>query len=676
MRTFRVAAALALTLLLPAAARAESAPPPELPEPTYQSVSQEVLVPMDDGVNLAGTIAFPSEDGQTPLPGPFPVVVGMTPYSRNGVCGCFPPDFFATRGMVGAVFDVRGTGGSGGTLEENFFSPREARDSAVVIEYLGTQPWSTGKVGMAGGSYVGITQYLAAEQRPPHLAVITPVVAISDLYRDGYAHGGIPSLSFDAQYIAVQGAPGEAGTNTDPFLLEESLRAKLGQSPPGTIAFDYLSRPNDDDFYRDRSPIYRAGDIEVPALIVGGWRDGLLRGAPEMYRELAKREGVETRLYIDPCTHKGCGAPFAPLTDPPDRYDSSALVFEFLSKHLTGAQTPERPRVEYYLQAKNEYVSANSWPPAETRFERLRLGPNGLLAGDAPGGDGPETRQFVTNPAAGFSMAFDRFGTVAATPYVPTDQQLEGPQGLTFRTPVLEDGLTLAGAIGLRLVAASSATETDWHAKLADVAPDGTETLITDGALRASHRALDPNRSRPERPYHTHTEPQPIEPDRFYDYDIEIWPTAYELAPGHRLQLRITSTDLPTHLPGKYYLDRDRPQDVRIDLNPPATNTVRFDGSHLVLPVAAGSLATDDDDGEGGQSDDESSRGDPDDDDGGSRGDEPEEGVADETDAAGESGGELPFTGLQLGLVALLAVALAIGGWAVRRFSEASRTST
>ena len=182
----------------------------------------------------------------------------MTPYGRNGVCGCIPPAIFATRGMVGAVVDVRGTGGSGGNLEGNYFSPREARDGYDLVEYFGTRPYSTGKVGMAGGSYVGITQYLAAEQRPPHLAAIAPAVAISDLYRDGFAHGGIPNLSFDLQYIAVQGAPGSAGANTDPFLLQETLSAKLGQSPPGTIAFDYLARPNDDAFYRDRSPIYRA----------------------------------------------------------------------------------------------------------------------------------------------------------------------------------------------------------------------------------------------------------------------------------------------------------------------------------------------------------------------------------------------------------------------------------
>ncbi|MGH2979042.1 MAG: CocE/NonD family hydrolase [Solirubrobacterales bacterium] len=580
----------AIGLPASAAAAPATSPPPELPAPTYQSVSQEVLIPMDDGVRLAATIAWPSLDGQTPLAGRFPVVLGMTPYGRNGVCGCFPPDFFATRGMVGAVVDVRGTGGSEGNLEGNFFSPREQRDGYNLVEYLGTRPYSTGKVGMAGGSYVGITQYLAAEQQPPHLAAIVPAVALGDIYRDAFTHGGIPNLSFDAQYIAVQGVPGAAGTNTDPYLLEETLSAKLGQSPPGTIAFDYLARPDDDPFYRDRSPIYRADRIEVPTLIIGSWRDGLLRGAPEMYKRLARRGGVETRLHMDPCTHKGCGPPFAPLTDPPGRNDVAAVAFEFLQKHLQGAKTPDRPPVQFYLQSRNQYVSAKAdrWPPSGTKFERLELGPGSLrpAADGLPLAGTPGSQSYVTNPAAGFSMAFDQYGTVAATPYVPTDQRLEGPQGLTFRTSALSDPLTVVGPIGLHLVAASTANDTDWHAKLADVAPDGSESIVTAGALRASHRALDPAQSTPERPYHTHTNPQPVEPNRFHEYDIEIWPTAYELAPGHQLQLRLTSTDLPTHLPGSIAFDRDRPQDARIDLLPPAMNTVRFEGSYLVLPVA------------------------------------------------------------------------------------------
>jgi predicted acyl esterase len=344
--------------------------------------------------------------------------------------------------------------------------------------------------------------------------------------------------------------------------------AKAGQSPLGTIAFDYLERPNDDDFYRDRSPIYNADKIEVPALIIGGWRDGLLRGAPEMYRELSKREGVETRLYVDPCTHKSCGAPFAPMTNATGLYDASALAFEFLQKHLAGAETPKRPQVEYYVQGRDEYETSESWPPVGAELERIDLGEG--------------TAEYVTNPTAGLSMAFDRFGTVAGTPYVPTDQRLEGAQGLTFRTPVLEEPKTLAGPLALHLVAASSATDTDWHVKVADVAPDGSESLITDGALRASHRALDPGKSLPGRPYHTHTDPQPIEPGKFYEYEIEIWPTAYELKPGHRLQVRLTSTDIPTHLPGSVAVDADNPAAAQINLQTPATNTVNVGESYLL----------------------------------------------------------------------------------------------
>jgi len=588
LRQLGLAVAVA-AICLPAWPASAAAPPPRLPAPSYKSVSKEILIRMDDGVRLAATVAFPSRDGKTALARRFPVVLQMTPYGRNGVCGCTPPDFFSTRGMIGAVADVRGTGGSEGNLDGNYFSPREQRDGYDLVEYLGRRPYSTGKVGMTGGSYVGITQYLAAEQRPPHLAAITPIVALGDLYRDAYTHGGIPNLFFDAQYVAVQGVPGAAGPNADPYLLEELLKAKLGQSAPGTVAFDYLARPNDDRFYRARSPIYRASKIRVPVLDVGQWHDGLLRGEPEMYRALARRRGVETRLHMDPCTHKGCGPPFAPFTNAPGQYDTAALVFEFLAKHLSGAKTPRRPRVEFYLQHANRYVAASRWPPSTTRFERLALGPGSLRrpANGRRAALEPTTQRYVTDPAAGFSMALDQYGTVAATPYIPTDQRLEGPHGLTFRTPVLTRPLDVVGPIALHLAAASTASDTDWYAKLADVAPDGSESIITEGALRASHRALDRARSTPARPYHTHTNPRPIAPNRFYTYDVEIWATAYELAPGHRLQLRLTSTDLPTHMSGSIRFDRSRPQDARVDLLPPATNTVRLRDSYLLLPVAA-----------------------------------------------------------------------------------------
>jgi putative CocE/NonD family hydrolase len=573
------------TAVEPPARAVPGRPAPKLPTAEYESVSHEVLITMDDGVKLAATVALPSRDGVTPLRGRFPVVFGMTPYGRNAVCSCFEPEFWASHGFAGAAVDIRGAGGSGGNLERNYFSPREARDGARLVEWFGTRRWSSGRVGMAGGSYVGITQLLTAGQQPRHLKAIAPQVPLSDLYRDAFTHGGIPNLFFDAQYLGVQGAPGTAGVNTDPALWRDTLAAKLGQTPSATLALDYLARPEDDAFYRNRSPIQVARKIRVPVLLLGGWRDGLSqRGNPELFRVLSRRKGVETRMSMDPCTHKGCGAPFAPLNDPGNQHDPAALVFEFMAEHLRGDRVPTRAAVEYYVQGANRYRSASSWPPPSVRFERFDLGQELRPVGTAT--QTPGTASYVTNPAAGMSLAFNQFGTVAATPYLPLDQRLEGPQGASFQTAPLTRPMELAGPLALHLVAATTAKDTDWHVRLVDVAPEGSEQVISEGALRASHRALDPDRSTPARPYHPHTRTQPVTPNQFAKYAVEIWPTAYRLAAGHRLLVRVTSTDLPTHLPGWIDLDADDPSATAVHVHEPARNTIRFAGSHLVLPVS------------------------------------------------------------------------------------------
>jgi len=574
---------------------ARAAPPrPQLAPATYYTVSQEVLVPMDDGVRLAATLAFPSLDGKAPAPGRFPVVLQMTPYGRDGVCGCFPGGDFAARGIIGATVDVRGTGGSGGSLKYNYFSPREQRDGYELVEYFASQPYSTGKVGMAGGSYLGITQYLTAEQQPPHLAVITPAVALSDLYREGYTHEGIPNFFFDAQYLAVQQPASLTGPNTDPGFLQETVDAKIQQATESLgIAFDYLSRPDDGPFYHDRSPLYRADRITVPVLIYDGWRDGFLFGANEMYRVLSQRPGVETRLYIDPCTHKGCGPPFDAMSNPSNLENTEAVVFEFLRKYLVpGDQEPPRPPVRVYVQGNGQWMDRAQWPPADSSARTLYLAPTGLS--DAPP-TSASTQSYFTNPADGLSMSFDEYGTMAATPYIPLDQRAAEEAGLTWRMPPLTEPLALTGGIALHLVAASSASDTDWFAKLSDVAPDGSETIMTEGFLRASHRALDPARSTSDRPWHTNTDPTPIQPGRDYDYDLAIWPTAYELGQGHRLQLRVNSYDFPTHLPGMVRVGPDDPTATSVVMMPPATNTISqggTDASYLHLTVLAAPSGT------------------------------------------------------------------------------------
>ena len=581
---------MVVTLAAAGSAHADIPVPSSLPPATYpSSVSKQQFVTMDDGVQLGVTITSPSKDGSTPAPGKFPVVLAMTPYGRNGVCGCSNPADFATRGFVFAVADVRGTGGSQGNLDGNYFSPREARDGYDLVEWFGTQPWSTGKVGMDGGSYLGITQLKTAELDPPHLAAIAPDEALADIYDNAYAPGGIVSASFDGQYIAVQGAPGLVTPNTDPSMLQGTVTGKVDQATGRPVALDYLENPFDDAFYQERSPITLANRITVPAFITDGWRDGFfVSGDARMFEALEHRV-APTYLNIGPCTHKGCGGPEAPTLNPPNIDNTEAQEIQFDQKYLMGMNVPDLPRVRVYDQQVAKYLESGAWPltQATTRPEYLgaaSITSTGTITGRRPAGS---TASYPANPAAGYSMALDGQGTIAISPYVPTDQRLEDGQGLTWRTPSLTKPLGIAGPVALHLVAASSAADTDWFAKISDVAPDGTESIVAEGQLRASLRALASG-STPAEPLHPLVNPQPLTPNRFYEFQIALVPTAYTFASGDRLQIRITSGNVPNSVPGTVFLDTADPTTPIFTPLPPAVNTVRLggrDGTSVLLPV-------------------------------------------------------------------------------------------
>lgn len=586
LRSLSVLVLVAFTA--PALAQAEVAEPPSaLPPASYPTTySQQQFIRMDDGVELGATITFPSQDGKAPAPGRFPVVLNVTPYGRNGACSCEPASDYATRGFVLAVVDVRGTGGSQGNLNDNYFSPREARDGYNLVEYLGTQPWSNGKVGMSGGSYLGISQYLIAEQDPSHLAAIAPIEAFADIYNDAAFPGGIQSLFFDSQYLAVQGAPGLTGPNTEPSMIPGTLTAKYEQATGRSIAFDYLENPYEGSFYYERSPITHVSKIKVPAFVIDGWRDAFMAGNIRMYERLARRKGVETLLNVGPCTHKGCGTPFDPTSNPAGIDNIEAQEILFFQRYLMGMEVSSLPRVRVYDQQAEHYVDASAWPPPTTKFQREYLGIE-AISKTRPA---EASASYITNPAAGLSMTFDEQGTVAITPYIPIDQRVEEEQGLTWRTPVFSTPLTLSGPIALHLVASSTAKDTDWFAKVADVAPDGTQSIVAEGQLRASLRALARGSTR-KQPLETLSTPEAPNPGAFYDYEIAIAPTAYQFAAGHRLQLRLTSYNMPNALPGTIDFNGKAPASSSFVPLPPGTNTVRYggtDGTSLLLPVSTG----------------------------------------------------------------------------------------
>jgi putative CocE/NonD family hydrolase len=584
MRRTTVIATLALVAATfaahPAPSQAASAPAATLGPHYAKTYTVQQFIRMDDGVDLGATITFPSHTGTAPAPGRFPVVLDLTPYGRDGECGCDSAAYLASYGFAFAVVDVRGTGGSGGNLNDNYFSPRQAKDGKEVVEYLGTRSWSSGKVGMSGGSYLGIMQYLVAERNPKHLAALAPNESLADLYSDAAYPGGILSLFFDTQYLAVQGAPGLATPNTAAQMLPGTIGAKLSQATGRTVALDYLAHTTDDRFYRARSPITRVSRITVPVYVLDGWRDAFEAGNLRMFEALQDRT-APTFVHISACTHKGCGGVFDPLGSP-DPDDLALLQVRFFQRYLMGLSVPKPPPVRVFVQKLGRYVNGSRWPLPSTKFVTQPLGPRTLSPKAAAGG----TESYLTNPSAGLSMSLDQQGTVAITPYVPLDQRLEDNQGLTWRTPALSKPLTLNGPAAMHLVAASSARDTDWFVKIADVAPSGAESIVAEGQLRASMRKLAADSTGIE-PVQALRHPRQITPGKFLRYQIAIAPTAYRFAVGHRLQIRLTSYNFPNALPATFHLDVANPAATVIKPLLPATNTVRLGrgGTTVTLPI-------------------------------------------------------------------------------------------
>ena len=575
-------------LLLPClfALPATAAPAYQESKPVYSVVTEDARIRMGDGVELAATIGLPSKDGAKRAPGRFPVVVSLTPYGKDLTS---PNAYLVTRGYAVAVVDIRGAGASGGDLSANYFSPREQRDGYETVEWLARQPWSTGKVGMFGGSYLGITQYLTATMQPPHLAAIVPDVALGDLYRDATYHGGTLSQFFGAQYLAVQGGPGLGSGLNRPDQYPGILETKLTQAQGKPIAFDYVAHNTDDTFYRERSPIHRASKIKVPVLIHDGWFDGFIRGASEMWRELSARKGVETRLWVDPTPHKGARS----TQYNPSGYqaaalgDFSAARLEFFDRHLKGFRTPNRPRVHVFRMGDDRYLDGRSWPPAGVRYTRYFASAAGLTTKRPAASTGT----YAVNPADGWTTTLSRHGNMAVSAYQPLDQSYERAAGLVWQTPALTKPVSICGPIAVDLSAASTATQTSWVVRVSDVDGAGAATFLSEGYLRASHRALDAGRSRPERPYHPHVKPTPITPGQVTAYAIEVWPTCIQFGAGHRIQVQLTSTDFPNHAPGTVRVDKDHPDRLEVVVDPPAVQTVQYGGprpTSVLLPIQRG----------------------------------------------------------------------------------------
>src|SRR6516164_2550925 len=349
-------------------------------------VERGVSVKMRDGVILRGDIFRPDAEGN------FPVLLQRTPYRRAITWG-YDVDFAqraASHGYVVFLQDVRGRYTSDG---EWYPFLHESEDGYDTVEWAAALPYSDGRVGMFGGSYVGATQMLAAIVHPPHLAGICPVVTASN-YHDGWTYQGgafeqwfsqswTTGLAEDTILHQIERAPGspeavEVLPLTQYPILNSNPASVVngGSAVVARYYLDWLAHPSYDDFWKRVSIEEHFSDIRVPALHIGAWYDIFLGGSLRNYIGIKARGGTEEarkgqRLLVVVGGHAGSGRKIGAIDFGPEALkneedDVTLAWYDYLFK---GAQNEfgTGKAVQIFVMGLNQWRQEDDWPLARAK---------------------------------------------------------------------------------------------------------------------------------------------------------------------------------------------------------------------------------------------------------------------------------------------------------------------
>ncbi len=516
----------------------------------------DATMTLSDGTVLAMDIVLPQGEG------PFPVMLWRTPYNKDGVTQGEIRQF-VEKGYAAVSMDTRGRFKSDGAWDPFRY---ERGDGFETHEWIGKQKWCNGSIGLAGGSYLGFTQCIAAPEGSKFVKAMVPEVPWGNTYRDCLYTGGAYHLLLGQFWGALQTL---AGMHTPPADLPKTIpdfdKDRLFFHLPLAawddclgvkIQYlrDWVAHPTHDDYWKACEVGDRIENLQCAALYVGGWFDIFTDGVLEYWiaaRTRAASESARKHQYLvmGPWNHGG-SADDGKVGDmnfgPQSSFKKSKSRMAFLDEMVRGQDTGfsrEQPPIRYYVMGANHWRDDDEWPPREsqpTPFYLAADGPanslagSGALAWEKPAEANPSDT-FVYDPqnpvpTCGGSLLWPTAG--------PRDQSEVEKRAdvLVYSSPVLSETVEVTGPVFLKLFAASTATDTDFTAKLVDVAPgpDGKEIPygITDGILRARFRESDKQTSL-------------IEPGKVYEYTIEMGNTSIAFLPGHRIRLEVSSSNFP-----------------------------------------------------------------------------------------------------------------------------------
>jgi putative CocE/NonD family hydrolase len=569
-------------------------------------IDKDIPMEMRDGVVLRADIYQP-DDSQK-----HPAILYRTPYNkqiRNTSATDFLDDIDAAQaGYVVIIQDIRGRWASDGEWRVDNLYTYEGPDGYDSVEWVASQPWCDGNVGMAGGSYLAILQWLTAMQNPPHLKAIAPWIGQASPEIEISRTGGVPFLHAGTNWIVLAAvdvlnklwSQGEDVSEMRKVIFPtifnpEQVYNYLPLKDIPLTRFEGMRdwwnvwlNPNPDRGFMDRTR-YQYEKITVPCFHISGWYDIYNWGTLDNFKIMRERGGSQVardnqHLLMGPWIHAvqfpgyygdihfgpSAGAIWAQISN---------RNLAFFDKYLRGRDI-DLPMVRYFVMGRNRWYNADAWPLPQTKWQRFFLHSqgrantaqgDGLLNRDEPGAEPTDT--FVYNPHSPVPSVGGR--TLAEIPIVPGPKEQSFVEQrndvLCYTTEELDEEVEVTGPLEVHLFAATSAVDTDFTAKLVNVYPDGRAYNVAEGIMRARGRK-------------SIFEPELLKPGEINEYVINLGMTSQLFREGHRIRIDISSSNFPI-----YDRNMNTGNPIGEDTEGiPATQTIRHQSgftSYIDLPV-------------------------------------------------------------------------------------------
>lgn len=494
-------------------------------------------IPLRDGAQLAARIWMPALNDNEALP----AVLEFLPYrKRNGTSKrdevTYPA--FAAAGIVGVRVDIRGSGESDGVIDGEY-TVRELSDAVEVIEWIASQSWSNGNVGMMGISWGGFNALQVAALKPPALKAVISLSSTVDRYNDDvhYKNGTHLSAQFSwaAYMLALQALP------PDPQLVGERWRDMWLQRLEDEPFFlkDWLSHQCRDEFWQHGSIAENFEDIKIPVLVIAGWADGY-RNTP---LKVVTGMPDNTIALIGPWVHL-----YPHLASPRPSADFIQEAIGWWNHWLRGEENDvgKTPQVRAFVidglrpgnpgdHAPGFWVAKSRWKPPQYRL--LILDENEQLSEEPYG---RSNRRLSIRSPLDTGIAGGEWWASSTYGQLPGDQRVDEGGSLVFENDALNIPCTLLGMPKLQLTLSSDSPLANIAVRLIDVHPDGVETRVSYAVLNLAHRE-------------SNAEPKFLIPGKDERIEIILDACGYRFGPGHRIKLAISTAYWPLIFPPPFY---------------------------------------------------------------------------------------------------------------------------